>query len=205
MAARPKNNGLYGNLLRLYPAPFRQQYGEPMSQTFADMLEDQTSQSGRFLVWARTLVNLPFSALGQHMNLKGGTEMTRKMVSLFGAGLLALIIVAIGSFWFGHIRAEQTVGIARVPVSRLGNAMQQDHFYSDYGNAAVLFNAPVTSLNKQKGLYTVGFRTQSSYSVTCQFATSPQAKVGQSLSLIAPGGRAVRQPHGVLLRGCEVL
>jgi hypothetical protein len=176
-----------------------------MAQTFKDMLEHQPSYAGRLMVWTRTLVNLPYSAFAQHMNIRGGFVMTRRMMALLGGGIIALIIVALGSFWFGHLKAEQSVSIARVSVSTLGNAMQQDHFYSDYGNAAMLFSAPVSSVNAQNNLYIVGFKTHSIYNVTCLFMTSPKAKVGQKLSVIAPGGQAIRQPHGVLLRSCEVV
>ena len=31
----------YGRLLRLYPRPFRQRFGEPMAQTFTDLIRER--------------------------------------------------------------------------------------------------------------------------------------------------------------------
>jgi hypothetical protein len=37
----------YSRLLRLYPEPFRQRFGEPMEQTFADLAREQLGSSSR--------------------------------------------------------------------------------------------------------------------------------------------------------------
>jgi hypothetical protein len=203
MASRSKSPGLYGNLLRLYPVKFRQQYGEPMAQTFEDMLEAQQTPGGRAKVWLRTLFNLPFSAFGQHMNLKGGFAMSKKMYLALGCVLIALVVVTIGSFWFGHVKTEQGTVVARVSTTELGNAMQQDDFYSQYGSTALLFSGKVASSTARKGLTIVTFESRSAYDVQCRFSTSPHVKTGDTISVVAPGGQAVRQPHGVLLLGCE--
>lgn len=44
----------YGLLLRLYPRPFREAYGEPMAQLFADQMSD----GRRWRVWGRTVGDL---------------------------------------------------------------------------------------------------------------------------------------------------
>ena len=51
----------YGVLLRLYPGPFREQFGEPMAQAFEDVLRDRAVRGGglaRLVLWifAETLV-----------------------------------------------------------------------------------------------------------------------------------------------------
>jgi hypothetical protein len=37
----------YGRLLRLYPSPFRDQFAEPMAQTFTDLCREQRAANGR--------------------------------------------------------------------------------------------------------------------------------------------------------------
>lgn len=174
-----------------------------MAQTFEDMLEHQPSRFGRLLIWIRTLVNLPFSALGQHMNVKGGLVMTRKTMTVLAAGLLTLVIVAVGSFWLGHIKTAESAGIARVTTTSLADAMKQDHFYSDFGNSAVIFKGTVSSTELVKGLTIVTFKSHSSYGIACRFQTLPNVTIGDEIEVVAPGGQAIRQPFGVLLRDCE--
>lgn len=52
-AARYRN--LYGKLLRFYPKPFREQFGEGMQQTFNDLCRERRVAGGlllRFVLWA---------------------------------------------------------------------------------------------------------------------------------------------------------
>jgi hypothetical protein len=198
--AKTKPVSLYGSLLRLYPQKFQAQYGIAMQQTFDDMLDDESTTIGRLEIWIRTLINLPFSAAKEHINNGGGLTMTRN--TKLGCLVAAIFVAGGGSWWFGNLHARQTVGIERVTVAQLADAMQQDDFYSSYGDAAVLFSAKASSITAHNNAALVTFETGRPYSVTCQFASNVSVKSGQTLSIAAPAGSAERQTKGVLLHNC---
>jgi hypothetical protein len=61
---------LYRRLLRLYPAAFRDEYGEEMPRLFAEQLWDARTSGGRKAIaglWARTLLDLASTAPRQHL------------------------------------------------------------------------------------------------------------------------------------------
>ena len=60
----------YSKLLRLYPKPYREQYGEQMLQTLADMLD--TEPEHETSIWLRTIIDLPFSLTKQQLLYAGG-------------------------------------------------------------------------------------------------------------------------------------
>jgi hypothetical protein len=61
---------IYWRLLRVYPADFRRDYGEPMAQLFADQLRDARGAgawAGTLGLWIRTLLDISTSAASQHL------------------------------------------------------------------------------------------------------------------------------------------
>ncbi|HSX43658.1 MAG TPA: hypothetical protein VLF59_06275 [Candidatus Saccharimonadales bacterium] len=194
-------SSLYGMLLHLYPTVFRQHFAATMEQTFDDMLDDTPSWAGRTLIWCRTIVNLPFSAAKEHVTDGKGICMTRNFKLLVGAVAIAVVCASAASFWFGSLHARQNADIRHVAVAQLGDAMQHDNFYSTYGDSALIFSARVASISDGSSP-SVTFSGTHAYSVTCQFNTDIHIKAGQTMTVAAPGGKAVRQPHGILLRGC---
>lgn len=200
--SKSKSASFYGVMLRLYPESFQRHYGATMEQTFDDMLDDQQSWLGRLGIWTRTLADLPFSATKEHLTDGKEVFMTRNMKLVLVSAVVAVLVSGAGSYWFGILHARGSTDIAHVSVSQLGDAMQQDSFYSQYGNAALLFSAQVSALTQTGDTTSVTFATQRPYSVTCEFKGSVSAKAGQTLSVVAPGGSAERRPHGVLLHKC---
>jgi len=199
--SKSRATDIYGVLLYIYPTAFRRHFEATMRQTFSDMLDDTPSRSGRALVWLKTIANLPFSAAGEYFLSGKELLMTRNVKLLAGCAATALFIVGIGSFWFGTLHARETTRITHVSVVQLGDAMQHDNFYSSYGNAALIFSGKVASVSHQNGTSVV-FADTNAYAVTCQFTANLPIKPHQALRVVAPGGRAVRQAHGVLLRDC---
>jgi len=59
---------IYSRLLRLYPAPYRERYGEQMLQTLADMLDASPSVSGKSAVWLQVSSDLPSSIARQQLS-----------------------------------------------------------------------------------------------------------------------------------------
>lgn len=61
---------VYGTLLKVYPASFRREYGEEMTILFREMGEDALQRSGTIglvRLWCRLLVDVTFTAIGQHL------------------------------------------------------------------------------------------------------------------------------------------
>lgn len=201
---KTKHRGIYVSLLRVYPQTFQAQYSVTMQQTFDDMLEGESTTFGRLRVWLRTFLDLPFSAAKEHITNGGELTMTRNIKLLVSCLIVAVFVVGAGSWWFGYLHARRTVGVERVTVAQLADAMQQDGFYSAYGDAAVLFNAKVDSVTQHNGAALVTFTTGRPYSVTCQFASNVSIKSGQMVSIAAPAGSAERQSNSVLLHNCLI-
>lgn len=61
---------LYAALLTLYPQEHRAEFGDPMRQVFQDQCRSAYAQQGAFgifLLWLRTLPDLGYSALLEHV------------------------------------------------------------------------------------------------------------------------------------------
>lgn len=199
---KSRSSNAYGSLLRLYPLSFRQHYAVTMQQTFDDMLNGETNKLGRMRVWATTMVDLPLSAGKEHITNGKELSMNRNTKIIIGIVALILLLANAGSFWFGNLHARNSIGVEKVTVSQLADAMQQDDFYSTYGNTAVLFSGKVESVTTQGNAALATFNTGRPYSLTCQFASAISLKQGDVVSIAAPAGSAERQPHGVFLHNC---
>lgn len=199
-----KSPQAYSTLLLLYPRSFRRQYAATMTQTFVDMVEAEPTKRGRVEVWIRTLLNLPISAGKEHITNGRDLYMNKNLRNVLTASVVAVLIVGAGSYWFGNIRARQSVGIERVTVGQLADAMQQDDFYSSYGNAAVLFSGTVSAVKQGDHATLVTFQTNRPFSVVCQFPSTVTVPVGKTLSVASPAGSAERETKGVLLHDCLI-
>lgn len=172
-----------------------------MEQTFDDLLEGEPTSRGRLMIWARALLDLPSSAAKEHVTNGKGIIMNRATKLILLGSIIAVIVIGLGSFWAGSLHAKGAMGVERVSVVQLADAMQQDHFYSDYGDSAVLFTAKVSKVDAKDDTSLVTFATGRPYDVVCQF-TNISVHTGQAVSVVAPAGSADRQPHGVLLHNC---
>lgn len=193
---------IYGSLLRLYPQSFQKRYSTTMEQTFADMLQAEEAEWGRTLLWTRALVDLPMTAGKEHLTNGKELYMNRTTKFVIAVSLAAIGIVGFTSFWEGTLHARSNIGVVRVTTAGLADAMQQDDFYSTYGNTAVLFTGKVANVKTQGNTSLVTFDTGRPYNVVCQFPQVVSFTSGQSASIAAPAGSAERQPKGVLLHDC---
>jgi len=107
----------YSKLLYLYPVSYREQYGEQMLQTLADMLDDP--QQSRASTWVRISLDFPLSVVKQQVTYTGEAMATTmpsyiKRNAVLGAWLVApffLFIILNGILgdrlyhsWFWHTR-----------------------------------------------------------------------------------------------------
>lgn len=85
---------LYRKLLLLYPQAYREQYGDQMLQTLADMLDDAPSPAQKLSVWTRVSIDMPMSVLKQQLTYTGEV-MTHEMPAYIkrNAVISALLLV----------------------------------------------------------------------------------------------------------------
>ena len=197
----PRAVGIYRWLIRLYPVSFREYYGVTMVQTLVDMLEAEPTKIGRANIWANALFDVVKCATKEQLT-HGSVIMNGFTKLVIGFAVVAILIAGIASFWVGSLRARQSVGIVRTDVSTLADAIQQDHFYSSYGNTALLFTAKVSAVSSTSDRKLVTFTTDRAYSVTCQMSSGENVEVGQTIAIAAPGGSAERLAAGVRLHDC---
>ena len=123
---------LYGLLLRLYPKPFREEYGEEMVHLFEDQWRDAAGRSnpgwGKSKLWLQTVADVAASVIAQHIDNLGGkmnsTPVDGSLHELsFGrlvaaiATTLALVCIVATVFWVPRtyqstVRIEVTQGMA---------------------------------------------------------------------------------------------
>jgi len=85
----------YSRLLWLYPAGYRMQYEEQMLQTLADMLDDPGRSKAS--IWARTVLDLPVSAIYQQLSYEGGIMKNETPSYMKRSALLGSIMLL--PFW----------------------------------------------------------------------------------------------------------
>ncbi len=62
---------IYGMLIRAYPASFRREYGEEMTEVFRDLAQEAWQERGVIglvLLWLRTVPDLLLSGAAQHLH-----------------------------------------------------------------------------------------------------------------------------------------
>ena len=92
---------VYRALLRCYPAPFRQEYGQQMQLLFADQLEHAGRRGGRqaqAILWARAVVDALKVAPAEHWHVLQHDlrYALRTMAARPGFAATALLTLALG-------------------------------------------------------------------------------------------------------------
>lgn len=64
---------LYSKLLAFYPKEYREQYGEQLLQTTADMLDEVNIPGSKLAIWTRVAIDLPFNIFQTQVQYAGGT------------------------------------------------------------------------------------------------------------------------------------
>ena len=95
MATNPRYRAWYAMLLRLYPRPFRERFGEGMAQTFDDLCREH-KESGRGLFGLALWVFFETSGGIIMENITHRTQLSKTMlrVALVSLGLLMVPLVA---------------------------------------------------------------------------------------------------------------
>ena len=131
--------------------------------------------------------------------------MARRRIIITAALVLFLIIFGGVLYFLGDKHGVESMTFKRTDPTPLANAMKNDNFYTSYRDNTLLVTGTTKSVSQTaKGIQVV-FKTNSSYSVTCNFGSkNPGLRANQTVTVLAQGGSAERQPAGVLLTVCTI-
>jgi len=122
---------------------------------------------------------------------------------------LGCVAVAVAASWtLGGQRALGSLAFVDVSAGDAAQAMQDDHFFSDYGDKILVVHGTVASVRATGSGYAVSMGTGASFGVTCTVAAPAGAVPPAAASLItvvAPGGTAQREPSSVDLPDCRIM
>lgn len=128
-----------------------------------------------------------------------------KIIQLL-AVLLVVIAVGIASYLLGNVHAVQTLTFKRITPTQAANAMKNDNFYANYRENTLLVTAVVSSISKDNNEVEATFKAASTFQTRCDFGNSGIAiRPGETITVLAEGGVAERQPSAVLLKNCLLL
>lgn len=104
MAEPGGHEQLYRGLLRLYPADYRERFADQMVQLFGDQRRDE----GSLRTWLRSSVDLPTSALSEHLRRNRSVAQSLTVAPTPAGRLLGLVGVLGGGFLLlGFINLDQ--------------------------------------------------------------------------------------------------
>lgn len=123
---------------------------------------------------------------------------------LIGVLVLATVIgTDISAFFLGSRHATSNLTIQRVTPDEVATAMQNDNFYSKYGNDTLIIQGTIAKVSTSAGIVTIDFSTTGDYKTRCQLhPLTSKVHLGASVTLIAEAGRASRLSKGVLFPAC---
>jgi hypothetical protein len=113
MNGRPRGERVYAALVRLYPRPFRENYGADLAQ----LLRDQCAEEPAWRVYGRALVDLAITVPSQHLEALVHNNSTRVVSLLYAAIATAGALLAIVG---GSNAVTLTVGL---PIALAAGAM----------------------------------------------------------------------------------
>ena len=129
----------------------------------------------------------------------------RRFVVL-AVGLTTVVVAAAASWMFGRQHSLTSLAFVDVSASTAARAMQDDHFYSDYGDKVLVVHGTVTTVQNTPGGRRIALRTDATFGLTCMItspATGPQPAVGAIASFVAIGASAQRASSSVDLPDCR--
>ena len=110
------------------------------------------------------------------------------------AACMTIVVVAVVASWMlGRQHALTNLAFVDVSASTAARAMQNDHFYSDYGDKVLVVQGTVATVQGTPGGPQVALRTDGEFGLTCTLTghgADPQPSVGAVVSLVAIGGTA---------------
>lgn len=119
--------------------------------------------------------------------------------------LVVLLVVSGSAFLLGDKHALETMKFKSAAPDQIANAMKEDHFYNDYRASTLIVRGQVALLSRQDGDTVIGLKANSSYKALCDLGNvSSVPRVGTTITVMAEGATAQRQPAAVLLKNCII-
>jgi len=119
-------------------------------------------------------------------------------------GFIAVLVI-IAAFLLGWRHGLDNLSIKQITPTQAANAMQGDHFYSDYGENALLVRGTVAASNNNPSNLIVTFITGTGYNAACNFGVYRASfRPGEIITALSMGALAQRQPSGVMLQNCVI-
>lgn len=119
--------------------------------------------------------------------------------------VIVLLAFGIACFVAGQRHGLRSMTIKRVSPEQLATAMQQDRFYSTYGENTLLVTGAITAVGKQDNNLVATFKTSASFKAQCDLGNNNQnLPTDQEVTLVTEGSTARRLPNAVLLMDCTL-
>ncbi len=125
---------------------------------------------------------------------------------VLAVGMATVVVAAVASWMLGRQHSVTNLAFVDVSASTAARAMQDDHFYSDYGNKVLVVHGTVANVQDANGGRRVALRTDATFGLTCMItspAAGPPPTVGTIVSFVAIGGSAQRESSSVDLPDCR--
>jgi hypothetical protein len=131
----------------------------------------------------------------------------RPVLVLLALGAVAVVVAGIvGGWWLGTRQALTGLAFEDVTADVAATAMQQDHFYADFGRRVLIVHGSVASVDEARTGTVIILRTEGTTRLTCVVPSDAQPPdPGQDIRLVAIGGSALREPDGLRFPDCRVL
>jgi hypothetical protein len=96
--------------------------------------------------------------------------------------------------------------VIRASADQIARAMQEDHFFSDYGHNTLIVQGTALAIRLQGARHILELKTNLDTVVLCDFGSqAPVIKAGELVTVESPdAGQAQRQPNAVLLANCSI-
>ncbi len=121
--------------------------------------------------------------------------------------LLLLGLLAGCSLFREPLPTPRPTTVAQVTADEVAQAMDQDRFYSTYGQSPLLVRGSVAALDPQPAHFTVVLATRGPTQVLCDLGNqSPPLKVGDLITVRSadPEHDVERQPGAALIKNCTL-
>lgn len=123
------------------------------------------------------------------------------------AGGVVVLLALVGSvaFFLGDKHALDAMRVTHATPDQIAVAMQQDQFFADYRERALVVTGTVASVIGDAGGEVVHFRSASQYAALCDLRDRASGvRPGMRLTVIAEGATGERQSSAVMLRNCRL-
>jgi hypothetical protein len=98
-----------------------------------------------------------------------------------------------------------TPAIVQVTADEIAQAMQEDRFFSDYGQNTLLVRGVLASLYWQNNVHVAALSTSIQTTVLCDLGSATTSvRPGNTITITAPAADAQRASFAVMLRNCKV-